>query len=175
MECLPTLLVVAHETMSQDAAMNSAFKPNENLHQSIYLGLAYGLDVFFIGPPLLNRGACDLLPKNCVLDLGDSHQLTSHDRYTQALITGICASPNAGSWLILQSNHPIPSKNTIQQLAYNLSNRSITYLYNAKFKNYSIAFTSEMFSELMQLRRKNDIQKLIARYPSVGIETNAAT
>lgn len=87
-----------------------------------------------------------------------------------SIAAGVSARPQAGGWLVLPGDMPMVKASTLQQVAAGLAQHAVVYAQYRGRRGHPVAFGSELFSDLVQLSGDEGARRLMARYPSLGIE-----
>lgn len=183
---LPTLIILAephtHEQSSMRAYADecvvrpdtpSAIALFDNLRTSISKGLACGLPVMLVASSHTAAQARSLLPPERILSLpsedipsGESNA----DQLTCGLAAAVIASAQSAGWLLLPADMPMLQVDTLQAMAMAISQYPIVYPEYRSHRGHPVGFSVELYSELIRLRRERDLQRLMARYPTRGVE-----
>jgi molybdenum cofactor cytidylyltransferase len=182
MNRLPTLLVLANT--SANVRQKEQFCPekraphlSDSLHDTLSKGLKSGLPVLFVAPRDIAERACTLLPANCVVELTDSHPIfgsasNAPDNFVKAVVAGVLASAQANGWLILPGGTPLLRANTLRRIADAPAHQSVVVPQYKQLQGHPMRFSPEFFSELIRLQSVRDLNRLISRYPVMGLEVD---
>ncbi len=91
-----------------------------------------------------------------------------------SIAAGVSARPNANGWIILPGDMPLIESATIQAVADQLSQHPIAYAQHKGRRGHPVGFSSELYSELVNLSGDEGARRLIARYPAFGLEVGDA-
>ena len=89
-----------------------------------------------------------------------------------SISAGVAAKPNAGGWVILPGDMPRVRPATLQQVARQLAIHPIAYAQYKGRRGHPVAFSSELYSELVTLSGDEGARRLIARYPAFGLDVD---
>ena len=89
-----------------------------------------------------------------------------------SISAGVAAKPNASGWLVLPGDMPRVRPATLQQVARQLAAHPIAYAQYKGRRGHPVAFSSELFSELVALTGDEGARRLIARYPAFGLDVD---
>jgi molybdenum cofactor cytidylyltransferase len=181
MNRLPTLLVLAHACVTRPSLTSGEPSPQDlalhlfsNLHDTLRKGLESGLPMLLVATAEIAEQARAVLPGKCVVELPDKLAVGAHaapDNFARAVAAGVLASAQANGWLLLPAhNIPMLRADTLKQVAHASSNQPIIFPQYRQLRGHPIRFSSEFFSELIRLQSERDVDRLIARYPAVGVE-----
>ncbi len=96
----------------------------------------------------------------------------SPNRMGAAIAAGVLASSQAPGWLLMPAHMPLLQQHTLDSIADAIGSHPVVYPRYGQQRGYPLGFSSEFFSELIRLEYQNGLDKLIARYPSHGVDTN---
>ena len=85
---------------------------------------------------------------------------------------GVAARPDAAGWLILPADMPRVRPSTLQAVAAELAHHAVAYAQYRGRRGHPVAFSAELYSELIGLRGDEGARRLIARYPAMGVEVD---
>jgi molybdenum cofactor cytidylyltransferase len=87
-----------------------------------------------------------------------------------SISAGVAARPDASGWLILPGDMPGVQPQTLQAVARQLPHHPIAYAQYKGRRGHPVGFSPELYSELSMLSGDEGARRLIARYPSFGVE-----
>lgn len=87
-----------------------------------------------------------------------------------SIAAGVSARPQAGGWLVLPGDMPLVKASTLVQVAAGLAQHAVVYAQHRGRRGHPVAFGAELFSDLVQLTGDEGARRVMARYPSFGIE-----
>ena len=87
-----------------------------------------------------------------------------------SIAAGVSARPQAGGWLVLPGDMPLVKASTLLQVAAGLAQHAVAYAQFRGRRGHPVAFGAELFSDLVQLTGDEGARRVMARYPSFGIE-----
>lgn len=87
-----------------------------------------------------------------------------------SIAAGVSARPQAGGWLVLPGDMPLVKASTLVQVAAGLAQHAVVYAQYRGRRGHPVAFGAELFSDLVQLTGDEGARRVMARYPSFGIE-----
>ena len=91
-----------------------------------------------------------------------------------SIAAGVSARSNASGWVILPGDMPLIESATIRAVADQLSQHPIAYAQHKGRRGHPVGFSSELYSELVNLSGDEGARRLIARYPAFGLEVGDA-
>lgn len=89
-----------------------------------------------------------------------------------SIASGVAASADAGGWLILPGDMPSVKPTTLLAVAAVLTQHAVAYAQHIGRRGHPVGFASELYSELVQLSGDQGARRLLARYPSIGVEVD---
>ncbi|MDQ6626932.1 MAG: nucleotidyltransferase family protein [Pseudomonadota bacterium] len=87
-----------------------------------------------------------------------------------SISAGVRARPHAGGWLVLPADMPLVRPGTLQAVARELDRHPVAYAQHAGRRGHPVGFAAELYSELVELSGDQGAQRLVARYPAIGVE-----
>ncbi len=87
-----------------------------------------------------------------------------------SIAAGVAARPDGGGWLMLPGDMPLVRPSSLMRVAQGLAQHAVAYAQYQGRRGHPVAFGAELFSELVQLSGDEGARRLMARYPSQGIE-----
>lgn len=87
-----------------------------------------------------------------------------------SIAAGVAARSDGGGWLVLPGDMPLVRPATLSLVAQGLAHHAVVYAQFGGRRGHPVAFGAELFSELVQLTGDEGARRLMARYPSLGIE-----
>src|SRR5262245_6317369 len=89
-----------------------------------------------------------------------------------SIASGVAASADAGGWLILPADMPSVRPSTMLAVANELPQHAVVYAQHIGRRGHPVGFATELYSELVQLSGDEGARRLVARYPSFGVEVD---
>jgi molybdenum cofactor cytidylyltransferase len=87
-----------------------------------------------------------------------------------SIASGVAASADAGGWLVLPADMPTVQASSLLAVAGKLPQHIVVYAQHRGRRGHPVGFSPELFSELVQLSGDEGARRLVARYPSHGVE-----
>jgi molybdenum cofactor cytidylyltransferase len=87
-----------------------------------------------------------------------------------SIAAGVSARPDAHGWLVLPGDMPLVRPGSMLAVARQLDEHPIAYAQYKGRRGHPVAFSAELYSELVELSGDEGARRLLARYPAVGIE-----
>ncbi len=87
-----------------------------------------------------------------------------------SIAAGVAARSHGGGWLMLPGDMPLVQPSTLVRVAQGLAQHAVVYAQYRGRRGHPVGFAAELFSELVQLSGDEGARRLMARYPSLGIE-----
>ncbi|MCG3190363.1 MAG: Bifunctional protein GlmU [Burkholderiaceae bacterium] len=89
-----------------------------------------------------------------------------------SIASGVAASPDANGWLILPADMPSVKPATLLAVADRVPQHAVVYAQHTGRRGHPVGFAAELYSELVLLSGDEGARRLVARYPSVGVEVD---
>lgn len=89
-----------------------------------------------------------------------------------SIAAGVSARPQAGGWLVLPGDMPLVEPATMVAVARSLAQNAVVYAQYRGRRGHPVGFSAELFSELVQLTGDEGARRVMARYPSLGLEVD---
>ena len=87
-----------------------------------------------------------------------------------SIAAGVAARPNASGWLILPGDMPLVTPGSLRLVGEALAHHAVVFAQHKGRRGHPVAFSAELFSDLVQLAGDEGARRLAARYPSFGLE-----
>jgi molybdenum cofactor cytidylyltransferase len=87
-----------------------------------------------------------------------------------SIAAGVAARSDGGGWLVLPGDMPLVRPSSLVRVAEGLAQHAVVFAQHRGRRGHPVAFAAELFSELVQLAGDEGARRLMARYPSQGIE-----
>lgn len=91
-----------------------------------------------------------------------------------SIASGVAASADAGGWLVLPGDMPTVQPASLLAVAAKLPQHAVVYAQHRGRRGHPVGFAAELYSELVQLSGDEGARRLLARYPSHGVELDDA-
>lgn len=131
---------------------------------------ATGLPMMLVAPAALSEAVAHMLPPDQRLPvMAPSIIMQRSDWLVRGMASGVLACSRATGWIVLPVDMPMVQGNTILELANALQQSPVAYPCHGHQRGHPVAFSSELFSELVQLSNEQDLRRLVARYPAVEV------
>lgn len=89
-----------------------------------------------------------------------------------SIASGVTASADAGGWLVLPGDMPAVKPATLLAVADALPQHAVVYAQYIGRRGHPVGFSAELYSELVQLSGDEGARRVVARYPSFGVEVD---
>lgn len=89
-----------------------------------------------------------------------------------SIAAGVAARSDASGWLILPADMPMIQTSTLRQVAGELDGNAIAYAQHRGLRGHPVAFSAELYTELVMLTGDEGARRLLARYPAHGVEVD---
>lgn len=87
-----------------------------------------------------------------------------------SIAVGVSESSGASGWLILPGDMPLVQSNTMLLVATALRDHAVVCPEFRGRRGHPVGFAAELYSELIALTGDEGARRLVARYPSFGID-----
>jgi molybdenum cofactor cytidylyltransferase len=89
-----------------------------------------------------------------------------------SIAAGIAARSDAPGWLLLPADMPRVKPSTMQAVAQALSGHAVAFAQHQGRRGHPVAFSAELYSELIGLTGDEGARRLVARYPSHAVDVD---
>ncbi|MBE7419072.1 MAG: nucleotidyltransferase family protein [Ideonella sp.] len=89
-----------------------------------------------------------------------------------SIAAGVNASADAAGWLVLPADMPTVTPATLRAVAAALPQHAVVYAQHTGRRGHPVGFAAELYSELVQLSGDEGARRVVARYPSFGVEVD---
>ena len=87
-----------------------------------------------------------------------------------SIAAGVSARPNASGWLIQPGDMPLVQPSTFVAVSQALADHPVAFAQHQGRRGHPVGFAAELYSELSALTGDDGARRLVARYPSFGVE-----
>lgn len=87
-----------------------------------------------------------------------------------SIAAGVTATGDAEGWLILPADMPMLRPASVLAVAEALAQHPVAYAQHRGRRGHPVGFNAELFSELVALQGDEGARRILARYPSHGVE-----
>lgn len=126
------------------------------------------LPLLVVTTPALVAEAAPLVASRDILVLGDD----PNRGMGESLAAGIAARPDAPAWLVLPGDMPTVQPATLRAVAAALPQHPVAYAQYRGRRGHPVGFSAELFSDLVRLQGDEGARRVVARYPSLGVEVD---
>lgn len=169
----PTVIVVAAGRGSRFAG--PGHKLLQSLGDSTVLGqtLAHviesGLPMVVVLTPGLAVAATQAVARRDLLVISDADAARGMGH---TIATGVQARAHAAGWLVLPGDMPLVGPQALRKVAGAVASNAVVYAQHHGRRGHPVGFSAGMYSELVSLTGDEGARRLLARYPSVGVEAD---
>ena len=89
-----------------------------------------------------------------------------------SIAAGVAARSDASGWLILPADMPLVQPTTLRSVGRLLDHHPVAYAQHQGKRGHPVGFSAELYSELVRLTGDEGARRLVARYPSKGVEVD---
>jgi molybdenum cofactor cytidylyltransferase len=170
----PTLIVIAEPAAMPrqqlgDSVMR-AFSPVEHMLEML---LPLGLPLVLVCDERSGACAQSVLPHRDVLPMAFRHTQAA-DQQVEAFVAGVLATANSPGWVLLPGTLPTLQAGTVLKVANALAHYTLCHAAYRQQRGVPMGFSSELFSELIQLSTWRDLERLHSRYPAQALAVDDA-
>ena len=182
----PTLIILADSNGRSTTAMSPlgtgapACRPLQyldSLQHTIRKGLASGLQVLLVASPLVAAQAHHLLAPDSVILLPESPTpgtTVCNDQMALGVAIAVISSARSPGWLLLPGDMPLLQTETLSAMGQAVTQDSLVFPEYRHRRGHPVGFSAEFYSELIQLQRERDLQRLLAKYPARAVNVDDA-
>ena len=87
-----------------------------------------------------------------------------------SISAGVAATGDAEGWLILPADMPMLQPASLLAVAQALEQHPVAFAQHRGRRGHPVGFNAELFSELVALQGDEGARRILARYPSHGVE-----
>ncbi len=87
-----------------------------------------------------------------------------------SIAAGVAARSDASGWLVLPADMPMARSSSLGEVAGALEHHPIAYAEYRGHRGHPVGFSAELYSELVMLTGDEGARRLVARYPSHGVQ-----
>lgn len=91
-----------------------------------------------------------------------------------SIASGVSASADAAGWLVMPGDMPMVRPSTFIAVADALPLHAVVYAQHHGRRGHPVGFSAELYSELVQLSGDEGARRVVARFPSIGVEVDDA-
>jgi molybdenum cofactor cytidylyltransferase len=89
-----------------------------------------------------------------------------------SIAAGVSARGDAQGWLVLPADMPLVQPQTIRKVAAALPDHALAYAQYQGRRGHPVAFSAELYSELVVLQGDEGARRLLARYPACAVDVD---
>lgn len=89
-----------------------------------------------------------------------------------SIANGVGARPQAPGWLVMPGDMPLARPASLRAVAAAIDSHPIAYAQYRGRRGHPVGFAAELYSELAHLAGDEGARRLIARFPSFGVEVD---
>ncbi|WP_066339491.1 nucleotidyltransferase family protein [Azohydromonas lata] len=145
------------------------------LEASLRVAVASGLPVLAVTREALATRACTQLAARDVVVVPDVLLPDGRDGtpgLSECISAGVSARPGSSGWVVLPADMPLVLPSTLVAVAQALRVHAVAYAQHAGRRGHPVGFGAELYSELVLLPDDSAARRLVARYPSCGVDVD---
>ena len=89
-----------------------------------------------------------------------------------SIAAGVSARSNAGGWLVLPGDMPLVRPATLRAVAQQLALNPVVYAQYQGRRGHPVAFSAELYSELIALQGDAGARRVVSRYPALALDVD---
>lgn len=134
--------------------------------------MATGLPLVVVSSARMAPAVRSLVASRDVVELPerDARGLLEPVGMGYSIAAGVAAAGGAPGWLILPADMPLLKPASILAVAEALAQHPVVYAQHRGQRGHPVGFNAELFSELVGLQGDEGARRILARYPSHGLE-----
>lgn len=140
------------------------------LGQTLSNAIDSGLPVVVVTTQHLLAEASRLVAARDVVLVDGIGQSGSMFGMGHSIAAGVAARPQASGWLILPADMPMVKSATVRAVSNGLAHHPVVFAQHQGRRGHPVGFSSELYSELVQLTGDEGARRITSRYPSYGVE-----
>lgn len=130
--------------------------------------LESGLPLVVVTTAALGSEAARVVARRDVVVLGDEEAARGMGH---TIAAGVLARSQAQGWLVLPADMPLVGPPVLLGVAEALASHPVVFAQRHGRRGHPVGFSAGMYSELLSLAGDEGARRLLARYPSTGVET----
>lgn len=173
---MPTIIVLAAGRGSRFAGAGHKLSQPLSagmsvLGQTIAHAIATGLSTVVVTTPPLAAEAARWVARRDVVVLPEVGAGAAEPLgMGYSIAAGVAARPHAQGWLVLPGDMPQVSAASIRAVAAALRQHLVVWAQHRGQRGHPVGFSAELYSDLIQLSGDDGARRVVARYPSHGLE-----
>lgn len=172
----PVIIVLAAGRGSRfDSPRHKLAQPLGNgtvLGHTVGHAIKSGLPVVVVTTEPLLEAASKLVAGRDVVVLPDGPRASQTTGMGFSIAAGVAARADAGGWLVLPGDMPLVVPATLCRVAAMLTSQPVVFAQHLGRRGHPVGFSAELYSDLIQLTGDEGARRLVARYPSYGLEVD---
>lgn len=171
----PTVIVLAAGRGSrfkgQAHKLLQPFAGSTVLGTSLERAIESGLPVRVVTTPGITAEASRHVALRDIVELPDAvGPGADHLGMGYSIASGVSASADADGWLVLPGDMPLVRSTTLTAVADALPQHAVVFAQHQGRRGHPVGFSAELYSELVQLTGDEGARRIVARFPSFGVE-----
>lgn len=173
----PTIIVLAAGRGSRfKGALHKLLQPfaaSTVLGTTLERAIECGLPVCVVTTPGLTAEAARHVALRDIVELPEAGSAgLEHLGMGYSIASGVAASADATGWLVLPADMPMVRASTLSAVADALAQHPVAYAQYQGRRGHPVGFAAELYSELVQLTGDEGARRVVARFPSFGVEVD---
>lgn len=121
-------------------------------------------------PDLVDLASTWLARRDIVVLADQAGSAGWHGGMGVSIAAGVAARADATGWLVLPGDMPLVRPDTLRSVAQALELHLVACAQYQGRRGHPVGFSAELYSELTQLGGDEGARRVVARYPSIGLE-----
>ena len=172
----PVIIVLAAGLGSRfSASRHKLAQPlgtNTVLGQTVGHAIASGFPVVVVATDVMRADAARMVAGRDVVLLPAARIGDRPFGMGHSIAAGVAARPEAAGWLVLPGDMPLVRPMTLVAVAEALALHPVAFAQHHGRRGHPVGFAAELFSDLVQLSGDEGARRIVARYPSFGVEVD---
>lgn len=175
MNTLPTLVILAAGRGSRFQGgghkLTQALGDTTVLGATLSAAVSSGLPLIVVTTAPLEQAALEIVAARDVLVLPEVGSVLGLG-VGRSITAGVSARSSASGWLVLPADLPLIQATTLRAVADALAQSPVAYAQFQGRRGHPVGFSAELYSELATLQGDEGARRLLARYPSLGVDVD---
>ena len=144
------------------------------LGQTVGHAIESGLPVVVVTTEPLMAEAARMVAGRDVVLVPQPSDAARQSGMGDSIAAGVSARPDAAGWLVLPGDMPLVMPGSLRAVAMALAQHPVVFAQHMGRRGHPVGFAAELFSDLVQLTGDEGARRIVARYPSHGVEVGDA-
>lgn len=176
MQQQPTVIVLAAGRGSRFKAdgpkLLQPFAGSTVLGTTLERAIESGLPVRVVTTAALTPEAARHVALRDIVELPDAGAGHEQLGMGYSIASGVSAAADASGWLVMPGDMPLVRSQSFVAVAAALADHAVAYAQFHGRRGHPVGFSAELYSELVQLSGDEGARRVVARFPSCGVEVD---